>query len=247
MKKIAKLILIISVIVFSAGSIFSAEDNIEIPAFALPASYPGRGMKVFTVNSSWTVPGGVTRIRVELLGGGGSGNSGASGGGGAGGYINATIPVRSGDTLSFIVAAAQINQGSAGNSTKLTYGSMILTAYGGGGGGIWVEGTFPEWSNPGNGGAGGTGGGTNISGAPAGAVILGSKGGDGQTNKWVDYATINSGGGNGASSIYGGGGKGEQNGLGVGNGSYGAGGGGGFGRSSLPGGSGGQGLAIVYW
>lgn len=252
MRKIAKLVFFTGFIIFSTSGSISAEEIVEIPAIAIPASYSGRGMKVFTVDDSWTVPAGVTKVRVELLGGGGSGNSAPigsltdtlSGGGGAGGYINATFPVSPGGTLTFIVAAAQTNQGSAGTFTRLAYGSMTLTAYGGGGASVGKSGNY--------GGAGGIGGGFLEENTLAGSVIIFSKGADGQTSNYVDYYNVNSGGGNGASSIYGGGGKGQlwKLPLDVGNGEYGAGGGGGawdgYGHP-CPGGTGGPGLAIVYW
>ena len=61
------------------------------------------GSKTYTSGSgSFTVPAGVTRLTVSMVGGGGSGgsgtetgNGGGGGGGGAGTYKNTTITVKS--------------------------------------------------------------------------------------------------------------------------------------------------------
>ncbi len=235
----------------------AGQQQVVITTIAQPNPYGGRGMKVITATSSWTAEG-VTRVKVELLGGGGSGSANVSqlgGGGGAGGYISATFSVHSGESLSFVIGAEQAVGSTTGNYSRLTYGSMVLTASGGGGGS--TADTAQQSYGPY--GAGGIGGSTNIDSPTADAVILTSKGADGQTTNsdclldpGSPGSTYYRGGGNGASSIYGGGGHGKvgkinPNTVEAGSGSYGAGGGGG--NWELTGstiGKGGQGIAIIY-
>ena len=97
--------------------------------------------------TSWTVPEGVTRIRVKCWGaGGGAGGGGyvgigtpASGGGGGGGaYATAIIPVTAGTSFPVSVGAGGTggnsysnNLGDAGGASAL--GSLLSCAGGGGG------------------------------------------------------------------------------------------------------------------
>ncbi|GHE51052.1 hypothetical protein GCM10019059_07810 [Camelimonas fluminis] len=107
---------------------------------------PATGVQVFaapgTVN--WTVPTGVTRIKVRIWAGGGGGGgattttSGAAGGNG-GGYREATISVTPGQVIPITVGAGGIGgtgtgsplNGAAGGSSSV---GALATATGGGGG-----------------------------------------------------------------------------------------------------------------
>lgn len=110
---------------------------------------------------SWTVPPGVTRLRLSLNGGGGGGGAtsygtSAGGGGGSGGYGQVVLSVTPGQTLSGSVGAGGIagtgssNGGTGGATTCTTFG---LTAYGGDGG----QGTSSSSVGLGGAGAGTTG------------------------------------------------------------------------------------------
>jgi len=149
---------------------------------------------------SWTVPAGVTAIKVECYSGGGSGAAGndsnAGGGGGAGGYAVRTamrvIPLK---TYTFTVAAGCAGQtGSAGFKTGLNGGysyftgedAVICQARQGTGGTSTAKGTCvgtPYGDTKYNGGTGGEfyvggggGGGGEGGGPPSG---VGHNGGDG--------------------------------------------------------------------
>jgi len=183
---------------------------------------------VFTSGSStWTVPTGVTAVQVELVGGGGgggNGNSYSSGGGGAGGYIRAMMNVTASSNITYTAgsggAAQSTNSaaGNAGSATTVSYGTITLTANGGGGGQIG-SGTITE-------GGGGLGGSTSVSNL---STYIANNGGDGTfggpyNNPYVQWSS----GGTGGASYFGGGGTGSYTSTAAKAGSaYGAGGGGG--------------------
>lgn len=112
----------------------------------------------------WTVPGGVTQIRVTLAGGGGAGGVGvgsnsAAGGGGAGGALRATYNVTGGESVQIDMGEAGSTNGAngePGTATTVTVGGASASA-GGGGGSSGVGGGF--------GSIGGAGGGTSVTGA----------------------------------------------------------------------------------
>ncbi|MGA3178867.1 MAG: hypothetical protein ABSF38_00845 [Verrucomicrobiota bacterium] len=188
-------------------------------------------MQVFTNNGTFVVPSNVTRIMVEVWGGGGGGGDGvedqvtdgyggAGGAGGAGGYgkgvffvtVGASFPVTAGD-------------GGADNMAgqPSSFGSLI-SADGGSPGGA---GTL---RSDGEGGYFGSDGNAGIGGGSDGAFSI--TGGSG--NSYMEF---------GGSAGYGGsGGLGDG---GAGN----APGGGGSGASGFNGGggAGGQGRVVVYW
>ena len=96
----------------------------------------------FTSGSSqtWTVPSGVTRIKVSAVGGGGGGSgSGWEYGGGGGAYFEKVIDVTSGTDVTYTVGSGSSgtgqSQAAAGGSTTVIYNSVTYTAGGGGGGG----------------------------------------------------------------------------------------------------------------
>ena len=125
------------------------------------------GMQVFTSSGTFTVPEGVTKVKVTVVGGGGNGGAqvggGASGGGGSGGVaIKLVSGLSPGGAVSVTVGAV------AGTSS---FGSHC-SATGGSTG-----------SSPG-GGTGGTatGGDVNINGQVGGAGIASTLGGNGASS-----------------------------------------------------------------
>lgn len=215
-------------------------------------SNPGRLSNIVTYTSgsgTYTVPVGVTAIQVKIVGAGGAGGSAnysacaglyhVGSGGGSGGYCEKFISspaasysysVGAGGTPNTTTCGNGTAGGSAGGNT--TFGTSFLTANGGAGGLNSYSGFII------NGGAGGaaTGGDINISGTRGGAAVSSS------------YLSA----GYGANSIFGGGGSG----LGAINGtsagfagtSPGAGGSGAAAYSGgwQPGGSGANGIIIIY-
>jgi len=172
---------------------------------AAPAS-PGIGADVFTTgtSASYTIPAGITKIKVTVIGGGGggagtqSGCPGSNGGGGGGGgssivYLTGLTP---GGTITYTVGtggtagAIDANGGSGGTSSitvsATTYsatGGSGGTFIGGGGAGGNSSGTAGAVTSKGGGGGsafvGGSGGGTILS--PTGDAAGRGGGGRGST------------------------------------------------------------------
>lgn len=150
---------------------------------ALPAS-GFTNMTVFTSSGTWTVPSGVTKAKVTVVGGGGSfGSSGGSGctitSGGAGGGGGAAIKVVTGLSGSVTVTVG----GAAGTSSFGAYCSATGGGNGGNGG-VYTNGS------PGGGGTGSNGS-INITGI----------GGIGITTAGVSIMAASYGYGNGNSGI----------------------------------------------
>lgn len=109
---------------------------------AVSSSYTGGIGQVFTSSGTFTVPAGVTVVKVTVVGGGGAGgapitsgiNAVASGGGGGGGaaikYITGLIP---GSTINVTVGAG----GSGGNGGTSSFGAYCSAT----GGSIGTQGS----------------------------------------------------------------------------------------------------------
>jgi hypothetical protein len=205
-------------------------------------------VQVFITNGTFIVPSNVTRIKVDLWGGGGGGGKGNNsgyngGGGGAGGYAFNVLNVVPGTNYPVTVGIGGTN-GVAGTFSSF---SNLVSATGGG------AGTNAVSNANGGGGIGGTT--TNsivsfgVSGATTNSIVLfaGSAGAVGGSF----------GGGNGASALgslgsVGGLGGVSPNGTASGaggnaNGPGAGGGGSSAGQNPAPGGTGGPGLVIVYY
>lgn len=146
-----------------------------------PPPPPAPTVYLFTENGSWTVPQGVTSIKVWSVGGGGGGGGSnnsdgrAGGGGGAGGIAYREFSVTPGQSISYIVGAAgtggrNSNDGNKGGNTTVTVSGTTLNGEGG------DKGRFNNTSSSGGGTA--SGGTTNVSGG-AGAGASGDVGGGG--------------------------------------------------------------------
>lgn len=192
---------------------------------------------VFTASGSFTVPAGVYRLHVRLVGGGGAGG-GSTGtsfgsGGGAGGYVEGWVSVAPGQVIPVTVGSAGqgvlgANGDGGGTSSFGTFGHAT-----GGSGGVTSSVTAP--TNPA---AGGFGGGGFWYSAPC----FTCGGGSGQ-DCYPDTAS-----GIGGSSAFGGGGRSSlASGPDADAHAYGAGGGASYGTVSSRGGHGGQGLVIVEY
>lgn len=149
-------------------------------------------VQVFTSSGTFTVPAGITRAKVTVVGGGGSGASGVGGGGGGGGTaIEIVTGLTPGGTVTVTVG------GVAGTSSFGAYcsatGGATVTSIVGGAGGVGSGGDI-NLSGSGGGG-GGTGSGFSVYGV-GGSSSLGGGG----------YGGVNTAGGNGGN--YGGGGAG---------------------------------------
>ena len=165
-------------------------------------------VKVFTSTQSWTVPAGVSSVKVLVVGGGGGGGTNMGGGGGGGGVVyDPAYPVQAGSTTLVTVGA-----GGAGAPAGLANGTHpsvpgnnggnsvfgTLTAIGGGRGGVSYN-TMGLGINTGAaGGSGGGASGYNNNGVSAsggaGTTGQGYRGG----NQGVAYYSGGGGGAGGA-------------------------------------------------
>jgi hypothetical protein len=187
-------------------------------------------MEVFTSSGTFTVPAGVTKVKVTVVGGGGGGggaNSGSfSGGGGAGG--GAAIKVVSGLTPASTVS---VTVGTGGGGSN----------YGSGYGGAGNTSSFGAYCSA-TGGAGGKGGDNTIVASALGGI---GSGGDLNIRGGCGTPYANSAiPGVGGSSIFGGGAP-MSAGVGTAGGAYGGGAGGA--RDNRIGASGAAGVVIVEY
>lgn len=151
-------------------------------------------IEVLTGSGNWTVPAGVTKVKVTVVAGGGSGSqkfvglggadAGGTGGGGGGTAIAVCTGLTPGNAVAYVVGAA-----SASSSFSAPGGTVSATAGAAGLGTAFITGTSDVYG----GGAGGVGSGGSLN-------LYGTHGGT------SDAASISSNGGN---SVYGAGGKGK--------------------------------------
>ena len=144
----------------------------------VPSRDTPSGMVEFTragTIGTWTVPPGVTSVRVTVVGGGGGGAAGSEGnpfwsgggGGGSGGILQAIVNVSPGGELQYQVGQGGAGTGSvgaggrAGNPgtvSNISYTGIVYAAQGGAGGG--TSGGNISNGHWNGGGAGGSPGGT---------------------------------------------------------------------------------------
>lgn len=168
----------------SCGTVFSypIERAVVSTAESTDTS-PTAGSQVFVLTSgtSWTVPAGVTSIKVWAVGagGGGGGSNGndsrAGGGGGGGGVAYRQFTVSSGQAISYVVGSpgtggSNSNDGNKGGNTTVTVSGTTIRGEGG------DKGRFNDNSNS-NGGTA-SGGTTNVTGG-RGSGASGDVGGGG--------------------------------------------------------------------
>lgn len=220
----------------AAGSTLWTVDNILNTVFV--GVSPQK--QVFTAGGTFTIPAGVTNVKVTVVGGGGGGggSTAANNGGGAGSggaaikWLSGLTP---GNTLTVAVGLGGTGvagaNGNNGAGSSVTSGTQVITS-------ILTNGAVGATVNPGvaNGGPGGvtgTGGDMNLA-------------GNGGTMSAAAAASAT--GGCGAGSIFGGGATGSTAAAGNGGQSAGAGGGGaGFVGGGAAGGAGAAGIVIFEW
>jgi hypothetical protein len=172
---------------------------------ATASSYAGNKGQAFTANGTFTIPTGVTAIKVTVIGGGGGGNASwglsnspeinGPGGGGGGTAISYLTGLTSGNTLAVTIGAAGTGRtsyggsgpgGNGGDTTVASGTQTITTITGGGGKGGNTIGGGANAGIPGIGGAGGTatngtinitGGGGGIGLSTGGGPVTGGQGG----------------------------------------------------------------------
>jgi len=197
-----------SVVTFSAGT---KDVFVTLPA---SAGYAGASGQVFTASGTFTIPTGITRVKMTIVGGGGGGaggttgdcsgpDNGGGGGGGGGAAIKWLTSLTPGNTLTVTRGAgggggATASNGTSGGTSSVASGTETITTVSatGGVGGIYN----------GAGGAGGAGssGDLNMSGGygqNGGPSFTALAGGD----SFMAGVTKN----NAAGNLYGGGGGGS--------------------------------------
>ena len=190
-------------------------------------------------STSWTVPAGVTKARVIVIGGGGGGAASGSGAGGGAAmkYWSNLVP---GGTYSLTVGSGgqRLNSSNGNNGTDSSFagpGGVTITGSGGYG-----------WGNGGNTGTYGGGGGTGTNGDVNGTGGNGSPY-DNTPVSTYGYTTNPQGAGTNGGAGGGGGGSDNGDAINGGAGSYFAGGGGGGGSDNGQGGDGGAGGPNVIY
>ena len=157
---------------------------------------------LYTNNSAFTVPAGVTSLTVEAWGGGGGGGGAlgnpSTGGGGAGGsYARRAVTVVPGSNYTVTVGA-----GGAGGTTATTNGTA--------GGASWFGATNTVFAQGGARGLGTSANSNNAAGgAGSSALCVGDtvyRGGNGSTGLWTSGSSYYSGGGGGGAGSTGTGG-----------------------------------------
>lgn len=107
------------------------------------ALFSGAGGQAFTGNGTFTIPTGITKLTVTVVGGGASGASnqdGASGGGAGGAAIKYLTGLTSGATLAVTIGAGGAAKGTgggtgnAGGSSTVASGTQTITTLTGSGG-----------------------------------------------------------------------------------------------------------------
>lgn len=223
---------------YTGNNNFSTSTTATTTIGSFPAWEIGKQKQVFTSSGTFTVPSGIARVWVRVVGGGGGGGGASSdganaggGGGGAGGYSEEFVDVSA-------TTSVEITVGSGGNGGN--------NETNGGTGGASSFSTFLSAT-------GGTGG----TGAPGAAGV--GAGGGGGAGSGGDLNVTGGGGTAGGPDSGGGGGSGPLGGGGRGvyitspgssGGSYGGGGGGGHGGSGMggsQGGAGAGGVVIITW
>lgn len=176
--------------------------TIPTPTVSL-SNNPGTGVfgnglfQVFGVSGTFTVPFGISRVRVRVWGAGGSTNGATSsglGGAGGGGFAMKAVDVSSGPTVAVTVGVGVVSTAggtsSFGSFVSATGGSSTSSATGGAGGtGVGGDINYA-------GGTGGTGDGSTTNGGSGGAAGVFGNGGNGATSGAVIGSSGNSGGGN---------------------------------------------------
>jgi hypothetical protein len=137
----------------ATSTLFSATTSLSVGAFPVWQIGKQQWLSTTTGTSTFSVPSGITKVFVEVVGGGGAGG-GASGGGGAGGgsgaYAYGIIDLTGTSSVQYFVGSAGTgavnNAGSAGTWSTFGSNGYYMKATGGAGasatpGGVGAGGT----------------------------------------------------------------------------------------------------------
>ncbi len=128
---------------FTAANTFSTSTIATTTIGAFPAWEIGKQVKIFTSSGTFTVPSGISKVYVKIVGGGGAGGNNTCNtanqvcgfaGGSSGGYAEGSINVMGTTSIGVTVGTGGSNGSGAGNPGLTSYFSTYLTATGGQGG-----------------------------------------------------------------------------------------------------------------
>jgi hypothetical protein len=224
----------------TSGQVLTSGGSGAAPTWATAGGGGFTTMVTYTSSTTWTVPAGITKVKVTVTGGGGgggsSGNSRTGTGGAAGGTAIKYLTTTPGAVITVTIGAGGTSTGAAAGTAGGTSTFSTVSATGG---------------------TGGSGGSSNGDAASAQLGGIGSGGdvnlrGGRSTGGGFTYSSGVSQGTDGGNSIYGGAGGGcsaqqviandAGTDAGVGSGS-----GGGGGASSVNGGAGGSGRIVIEY
>lgn len=232
----------------NAGEVLTSQGLGLPPVFSTSSSGGGlQSMQVFTTSGTWTKPGGITRIKVSVVGGGGGGGGcaggvnncmcGASGGGGG-------MSIKLIDVSAISSVAVTVGAGGAGGATGANPGNTGGTSnFGthcsatGGSGGAAGEAARSVW-HPGAAGGVGTNGDLNLTGERAGFSRQPETGSAERLSANGGGSPLSFGGGRGLNAD-------DFSANGIAATGQGCGGSGGIGEGSFAGGAGAAGIVIV--
>ena len=101
-------------------------------SMTLGAAYPGFSSVIFASSGSWTVPTGITRARITVIGGGGAGKTTATAeSGGPGGFAIAYCTGLSGTLTITVGVGRAANSNLAGGTSSITGTGVSISATGG--------------------------------------------------------------------------------------------------------------------
>jgi hypothetical protein len=187
----------------ASGNVLTSNGTIW-QSTAPAAGYIGPNAQFFTANGTFTIPTGITRLIVTVVGAGGGAGAGYGGGGAGGVAIKVLSSLTPGNTLSVTVGAG--GAGTGGNSSVASGTQTITTITGNGGSAGGANVITGGGGGAGEGGAGGSAsnGDANFTGQKGGVGLSGTFG----CGTYVIY-------GDGGAGPFGqSGGNGNQNGRG---------------------------------
>lgn len=146
------------------GSAGQALISAGASAAAVWAAPKSAFAEFFTATTTWTVPAGVTNVKVTVLGGGGAGGGGITtgatqigAGGGAGGCAIESIAVTPGDSITITVGSGGTGGTGTGGSGGTSSFGAFCSATGGTGGGRYAASAAISSTGGGAAGAGSNG------------------------------------------------------------------------------------------
>jgi len=128
----------------TSGQVLTSGGSSAVPTWTTPSG-GFSNMVVLTSGTSWSIPAGVTKIKVYCTGAGGGGGRGTSqvsaGSGGAGGTSIHYFDTSGGGSATYAIgvggnySASTSSAASDGTDSTFAYGGTTITGGGGGGGG----------------------------------------------------------------------------------------------------------------